>query len=931
MSVVKFKSWLAGLCVLALVGCGGGSGSDAGTPLLSDTGSGSGSGGGTTTAPLSLTVQLLDSAGAVTTAVVVGQPVRAQAVLKRNGQVVAGEIVQFMIDQAVQMVALDPISGSQLTDDQGRASVTVSSLGASAGAGRIEATATLGGATVIGAANFFASGSVGTQPATLTLSGLEIGSAAVSAYGTTGVRVRVLQSGVPYTSAVTVNFTSSCAAGKAAITPSAQTQPDGYAVATFVDNGCAQNADSAVTVTASIGSDTKSSSMTVKSPTSGSLRFVSVVPSDKSITLRGQGGNGRQENATLTFQLVDVSGNGVGNADVCFDATTYAGELNLDGFLPSSLPALPGSTKLCGSDALSVVRYVKRTGADGKVAIQINSGTVPTPVRVRARALYPSTAGVPLETYSDTLSISTGLPLQRSFSLSVDRANIDGGNFDGEVAKLTMRLADQFSNPVPDGTVVNFIASGAAVCTADNGSCKTTNGSCSCDLVSQARRPQDNRVVVTAYTVGLEDFTDSNGDNKYTAGESFSDLADAFVDANKDGKPSFAVGVNGTVITPLVSLTVNGDTDILVPYQQVNAYSRTGDGVRGTAHLRASTVIYLSQASSAGDPTVVLPLAQLSQERNLLDATGVAGSYFVRLTPICPEGSPVPQATLSMVLDDGIGNPMASGTTLVVADPSDNVAPASFRPSTVLAIGARPPSPLVDLPNTVKVAPWSVVGASGTVVTPHSVTVRGVQDKCTGTGSFALDVASPRGGKASARVLYDGEPRTVSRYAFPIRYVAPVFDLEITPSALTATITSANLVGRADVSKYSIDWGDGNAISVAALPISTPNISHTYAAAGSKTVILNLQRVAQTDVVFSTAAGGDVVIVDSALFSNLAASGRFTIDWGDSSTPATGTSKPLVPIKHSYSSAGRYTAKVFVDETVLSTSKVVIVPPLPVP
>ena len=918
MNVVKIKTWLATLALLALVGCGGGSSGDAGAPLLSDTGSGTGSGGGSTTATVALAVQLIDATGAATTAVVVGQPVRARAVLTRNGKAVSGELVQFAIDQSIDLAKLDPISGSQLTDESGAATVSVSSVGAGAGAGRVTATATVGGVEATGSANFFASGSVGTQPSTLTLGAVKIGSKSVSAYGTTSVEVTVLRNGQAYSPPVAVSFTSSCAAGKSTITPSATTQPNGVAVATFVDNGCAQTVDAKVTITATIGTDTKSDSMEVKAPTAGSLRFVSASPADKSITLRGQGGNGRQENATLTFQLVDVSGIGVGNADVCFDATTYAGELNLDGFLPSGLPALLGSTKLCGSDALSVVRYVKRTGADGKVAIQINSGTVPTPVRVRARALYPDpgTTSVPLETYSDTLSISTGLPLQRSFSLSVDKANIDGGNFDGEVAKLTMRLADQFSNPVPDGTVVNFIASGAAVCTADNGSCKTTNGSCSCDLVSQARRPQDNRVVVTAYTVGLEDFNDSNGDNKYTAGESFADLADAFVDANKDGLAS--------------SVTSNGDTDILIPYQQVNKYSPTGDGVRGTAHLRASTIIYLSQASSAGDPTVVLPLAQLSQQLNLLtDSPPV--DYFLRLTPSslnCPAGTPLPQTTLSMVLEDGIGNPMAAGTTLGVADPSDNIAPAGFRPATVLAIGARPPSPLVDLPNTVKVPPWSVAGTSGTVITPHSVTVRGVEGKCTGPGSFALDVASPRGGKASARVLYDGEPRTVARYAFPIRYVAPVFDLEITPSGLTATITSANLVERADVdvSKYSIDWGDGKAISVTALPISTPNISHAYTKAGLKTVILSLQKVAQTNVVFSTAAANIEVSVDSALFSNLAAGGSFAIDWGDSSAPATGTSKPLVPIKHTYSSAGRYTAKVSVDETVRSTSKTVTVP-----
>lgn len=825
MSFLKIRAWLAAVFVLVLVACGGGSSEDAGTPVLSGSGAGSPTvGGGGSTAPaVVLSVQLLDASGQPTTDVVVGQPVRAQAVLKKNGLAAEGQIVQFGVDTA-GLVKIDPASGSVLTDSSGVASVTVSSLGAGAGAGRITASATVDTVAATGAANFFSSGSVGTQPATLTLGTVEIGSASVSAYGTTGVRVRVLQNGVPYTSAVTVNFTTSCAAGKASVTPSATTQPDGYAVATFIDNGCAQTADTSVTITASIGSDTESGSMTVKAPTSGSLRFVSASPADKSITLRGQGGSGRQENAVLTFQLVDVAGNGVADADICFDATTYVGELNLDGFMPSKLPTLQGSAALCGSDVLSVVRYVKRTGADGKVSVQINSGTVPTPVRARARAVYPSTAVAPLETFSDTLSISTGLPLQRSFSLSVDRANIDGGNFDGETATLTVRLADQFSNPVPDGTVVNFIASGAAVCTADNGSCKTSNGACTCNFVSQARRPLDNRVVVTAYAVGLEDFNDSNGDSLYTAGESFVDLGDAYVDANKDGMPSTA--------------TINGDTDIPIPYQQVSVFKASGDGVRGTAHIRASTVFYLSRSSSAGDPTVVLPLAQLSQERNLLTGSGPS-AYFLRLTPGCPEGTPLPQATLSMVLEDGIGNPMASGTGLAVLDPSDNIAPAGFRPSSVLAIGARPPNPLVDLPNVPKVVPWSVAGASGTVVTAHSVTVRGVQDKCSGSGSFAMGVTSPRGGQAFARVLYDGEPRTTARSSFGVRYRDPGLNLSTSKAALRVTFDEALLeqaAGGAAVTATSVDWGDGTTeVGTTTLPPT-----HLYAAGGSYSIVVTV-------------------------------------------------------------------------------------------
>lgn len=765
------KRLLSTMALMALAACGGGGGDSGNSAFGGGSGGGSGGGGtGGTTATVTVQLSLVDQAGAGTSNILAGQPVRAQAILRRNGSPVANEIVQFSASQGAGLVKIDPAAGTQLTDANGSAVVTVSSLGTDSGAGRITASATVGGVSASSSANFFASGSTTTQPPSLLLSGLELGSSAVSAYGTTSVRVRVLQGTAPYTAGtVTVNFTTSCPAGKATITSTANTQPDGYAVGTLVDNGCAPTADTVVTITASISTDSKSGSLTVRSPTTGSLRFLSVVPSDKSITLLGQGGNGRQENATITFQLVDVAGNGVGNADVCFDSSTYIGGLNIDGFGPSRLPSQAGSTALCGTDPLSIVRYVKRTNADGTVILVVNSGTVPTPVRVRARALYPATATLPLESFSDTLSVSTGLPLQRSFSLSVDKANIDGGNFDGEVATLTVRLADQFSNPVPDGTVVNFIGSGASVCTANNGSCRTTNGACSCNVVSQARRPDDNRVVVLAYAVGLEDFDDRNGDNTYTPGvDPFSDLGDAYLDANKDGVSS--------------SQTISGDTDILIPYQTPTSFTAAGDGSRGTAHIRASTVIYLSLSSSLGSPTAVVPLSDLSQENSL--SGGAVSSTFVRLKPICPTGTPVPQATISAYLDDGIGNPMGAGTAVASVDPSSNISTGGFRPASVLAIGARAPNPLLDLPNTPKASAWSST-STNVIATGHSITVRGVEDKCSGDGSFAVQVTSPRGGAAITRILREGEPRSGGSGAVSVRY------RELVSFGATATGSSA--------------------------------------------------------------------------------------------------------------------------------------------
>ena len=816
-----FQRLLSTMALLSLAACGGGGGGAGNGAFGGGSGGGTGTGGTGTTPTITLQLSLYDQAGNATSNILAGQPVRARAILRRNGDTIDNEIVQFQTDVGT-LVGINPSAGSVLTGSGGVAEVTLSSLGTASGAGRLTANATVSSVTATSGANFSVSGSTTTPPASLTLSALEIGSTTVSAYGTTGLRVRVLQNNAPYTAgAVTVNFTTSCPAGKATISPSATTQPDGYAVATFVDNGCAPTANATVTLTASIATDSKSGALTVRSPTTGSLRFVSVVPSDKSITLRGQGGNGRQENATITFQLVDVAGQGVGDADVCFDSSTYIGGLNIEGFGPGTLPSNPGSAALCGSDALSVVRYVKRTNPDGTVVVQINSGTVPTPVRVRARALYPAGATAALESFSDTLSVSTGLPLQRSFSLSVDKANIDGGNFDGEAATLTVRLADQFSNPVPDGTVVNFIGSGAAVCTSNNGSCRTTNGACSCQLVSQARRPLDNRVVVTAYAVGLEDFDDRNGDNLYTVGtDPFYDLGDAYVDANKDGVPN--------------SATTNGDTDILIPYQNPNRFTQAGDGARGTAHIRASTIIYLSLSSSLGNPTVVVPLTSLSQE-NSLTSPGTRSPYFVVLRPICPATIPVPQATVAIYLDDGIGNPMGASTSLAAADTSTNIATGAFRPSSVLAIGARAPSPVLDLPNLPKVIPWSPT-VTNVIATPHAVTVRGVEDKCSGDASFSLQVTSPRGGTAAARILYEGEARTVGRGVFDVRYRNPV-----TFSATPNGSLRLDVAGQAWVSPAgststatSVSVGCGNNGSYTATTATSGRC--TYTAAGTVTL-----------------------------------------------------------------------------------------------
>ena len=686
---------------------------------------------------LALDLKLLDSNGASVIQLASGQSAQAQATLTRGGAPVANEIVTFSVE-AAGLVTLSPVAGAVLTDANGVARVGVTASTSEAGASRLSASATAGSDSASAQTNFSVSlaSAGGLKIASFTVSAPAGG---LSAYGTASLAVSVTTSaGAPPPQPVTVSFSSTCPQGKATITSSATTLPNGSAQATFTDAGCASTAAVDVTLTATIATESKAQVLRVNSSTAGSLRFVSADPSTRSITLKGQGGVGRQEFATLTFRLVDVAGNGVPNADVCFDATTYVGGLNLDGFNVGALPPSPGSAALCGTD--NTLKYVKRTLSDGTVVVQVNSGTTPTPLRVRARTLYPASSSTRLETVSDSLSISTGLPLQSTFDVSISSSNIEGRDISGATASLTARLADYFGNPVPDGTVVNFISSGGSVCTADRGSCSTVNGACNCTMTSQEFRPSDGRVVVLAYAVGLEDYIDANNNNQYDAGETFTDMPDAYVDANKDGSVSAG--------------------EATLRYQNPNVYSPSGDGKRDTAHLRRGVpgivgpmVIF----SGSNSPTVIIPSAYNENGAIRIPASS------------CSPSAVIPYR-LTVFLEDGFGNP---------APASSSIAPGNGAP--IVAAGVDPPTvPNLVIGGPVKARDYPDVPKTTTSLSNiqllgswHQVTLtptaaEGGAGCITGQVGVGIRVTTPRGISVDARVLFEGEPRSTARFAVPV-------------------------------------------------------------------------------------------------------------------------------------------------------------------
>jgi hypothetical protein len=320
-----------------------------------------------------------------------------------------------------------------------------------------------------------------------------------------------------------VSFTSRCAAaGKATIDAKATTDSNGKAIAAFTDKGCG-NTDT-VTATLSNG-QAASTQISIAPPTATSLVFTTIIPSDGVITLKGYGTASRPDTAQVSFKLVDAIGTPISGQAVTFSLDVSVGGVALQNATGGVVTAT--------------------TDGNGIASVTVLAGNQPTPVRVTAKS------GALIST-SGKLAISSGFPDQDSTSFAADKYNINGWNIDGAKASITMRFADHFNNPIPDGTAINFITDSGKIGTGTQGSCSTSNSACVIELESQGTRPTSGRVHVLAYAVGEESFVDKN--NSIVADQAnelvdingvSSDLGEAFVDVNENGV--FDLGIDQLV------------------------------------------------------------------------------------------------------------------------------------------------------------------------------------------------------------------------------------------------------------------------------------------------------------------------------------------------------------------------------------------------
>ena len=301
------------------------------------------------------------------------------------------------------------------------------------------------------------------------------------------------------------------------------------------------------------------------------------------IALRGTGSaSDLSEFANVSFDVSDLNGDPVANARVNFELIQTVGGLAL-ACVDSSFCAY-ATDKEAAQGRSS--RDTSQSSAEGKATTRVLAGSVATPVQVLAYVDLNANDQRDLNeptTTSKTLVVSTGLPDQNSVSLSASVLNIEGAyDTDGKTSEITVRLADKFNNPAPDGSAAIFSTELGSII----GSCNTVGGVCSVIWTSQSPRgsdtveqfsspitihenldrstpnryqcpshrenhgpcpddigdptvnppgaPRGGRSAILVTTTGEESFVDRNANGVYDEGEYWTNLTEAFIDHNED-------------------------------------------------------------------------------------------------------------------------------------------------------------------------------------------------------------------------------------------------------------------------------------------------------------------------------------------------------------------------------------------------------------
>lgn len=372
-----------------------------------------------------------------------------------------------------------------------------------------------------------------------TAGALDIQSTSLSAGGTTTISANIVDADSGNAKIVSqeygVVFSSTCAGSdpaKAAFSRAQSIVSSGEVSVTYEAQGCAGTdvisfklyaVDNGVINTTS-ALYTATGTLSVLPPEVGAITFVG--SSAPAISISTISTPVLPKITEVTFKVLDQTNNPIAEKAVSFTLTNTVGGISLS--LSSGV-----------------------TNQDGEVKAIVLAGTTHAITSVVASTL--ANDGVTLiTTNSQPISVTTtGLPDQKHFDLVADILNPGAYDVSGAEVKVTAFVGDHFGNPVPDGTVVNFMAESGII----EPFCETTGGQCSVKWLSAGYRPGQehddkydslNKVnetdpiragasvfgltTILAYSVGEPAFTDLNADGIFDSGEPFESYPEAILD-----------------------------------------------------------------------------------------------------------------------------------------------------------------------------------------------------------------------------------------------------------------------------------------------------------------------------------------------------------------------------------------------------------------
>ena len=532
--------------------------------------------------PPPLQLELRDAANALTTTVGSSGLTTLKAALKFPD---GTPVKQKRVDITGDLTKVSfPEGSSQLTDSLGIATIKVTRASATAGgAGTLTGAATISGSSIFGplvttvvtgALDYSVGAVVGA--AALALDSINVGAASLAAYGTSQITVRAML-GTSVAPSVQVSFSSSCGQISPATAP---TNSNGIATVSFTATdvtgtvvstlGCGGKT---VDISASaVGASSVSKSFSVLAAPATNLSFVVPVDASKSRIYLANSGGATQ--TIVQFLLSNAREEPLPSQDVLVSLKT------LNSGIPKATLVTVGN----------IAPVTLTTDSFGKISVPVFSGTVPTNVLVNA-ALVSNPS---IQTDSSRVVIASGRPVQSRVSLVPAKHAIRGFNYDGEETTVTMSLADRQGNPVPDGTVVNFVTEAGLM---DPPSCTTGTalGDSRCTVKIRTQNPRsfdpasakNGYVSILAYAAGEEDFVDENFNNVFDCGEQFTDLGTAY----RDDTATLAGPINAFVIG---EFSVPRSASSSVCATGATPSPTQGDGVWGAADVRGQVVIVFS-------------------------------------------------------------------------------------------------------------------------------------------------------------------------------------------------------------------------------------------------------------------------------------------------------------------------------------------------